>query len=83
MRPLMPGENAEATNAPLGDLPETVDLLVFGAVALFRDAAGTRWRARPHGQLDETRPARSHPTPDSEKGAGRPYPPSPLLLLLG
>lgn len=52
---LMPGaEEIRIRDLP-SDLPEYVDPAVYGAVLFFRDAAGTYWRTRPDGQLDEIR----------------------------
>lgn len=50
---LMPGEQEDRTRIFPEDLPATVDLTLFGAVARFRDAAAVRWFLGPDGQLDE------------------------------
>jgi hypothetical protein len=60
MRPVMPGDDAYATCPLPADLPEN-NRDLFGAVAFFRDAAGTHWRARPDGQLDEIPPGQEPP----------------------
>jgi hypothetical protein len=60
MRPLMPRDDAYATCPLPDDLPES-NRDLFGAVAFFRDAAGTYWRARPDGQLDEIPPGQEPP----------------------
>jgi hypothetical protein len=52
---LIPGHEAERTRG-IPPLPDYVDPAVWGAVAFFRDAAGTWWRARPDGQLDDILP---------------------------
>jgi hypothetical protein len=49
---LMPGHEAKRTRE-IPPLPDYVDPAVWGAVAFFRDAIGTWWRARPDGQLDD------------------------------
>jgi len=52
---LIPGHEAERTRGlPL--LPDYADPSVWGAVAFFRDTAGTWWRARPDGQLHDVLP---------------------------
>jgi hypothetical protein len=60
MRPLMPRDDAYATCSIPDDLPEN-NRGLFGSVAFFRDAAGTYWRARPDGQLDEIPPGQEPP----------------------
>jgi gas vesicle protein len=60
MLPVMPRSDAYATCPVPDDLPESSRGL-FGAVAFFRDAAGTYWRARPDGQLDEIQPGEEPP----------------------
>jgi hypothetical protein len=52
---LIPGHEAERTRE-LPPLPDYVDPGVWGAVAFFRDPAGTWWRARPDGQLHDILP---------------------------
>lgn len=50
---LVPGTEWSSTKALPDDLPGYVDQAVFGAVVWFRDAAGSHWRRRPDGGLDE------------------------------
>jgi hypothetical protein len=49
-KPLMPGESEEDIEE---SLPRGTDLNHSGAVVFFSDAAGTAWRRRPDGKLDE------------------------------
>jgi hypothetical protein len=58
---LMPGEEESATRVVPTDLPDYVDLAVFGAVAFFRDTDRVMWRARPDGLLDEIPPGQEPP----------------------
>jgi hypothetical protein len=53
---LMPGLDTYCFMQLPDDFPENGDKTNLGAVAFFRDAAGTYWRSRPDGKLDEIPP---------------------------
>jgi hypothetical protein len=55
---LLPGKQEDRTRAYPEDLPPSVDLSLFGAVARFRDAAAVHWLLRPDGRLEEDPSAR-------------------------
>jgi hypothetical protein len=55
---LLPDKQADRTRAYPEDLPPSVDLGLFGAVARFRDAAAVHWLLRPDGRLEDDPPAR-------------------------
>jgi hypothetical protein len=53
---LLPDKQEDRTRAYPEDLPPSVDLSLFGAVARFRDAAAVHWLLRPDGHLEEDPP---------------------------
>lgn len=53
---LLPDKQADLARAYPGDLPPSVDLSLFGAVARFRDATAVNWLLRADGHLDEDPP---------------------------
>jgi hypothetical protein len=55
---LLPDKQEGRTRAYPEDLPPSVDLSLFGAVARFRDAAAVHWLLRPDGRLEEDTQAR-------------------------
>jgi hypothetical protein len=57
-KPLMPGESEEDIEE---SLPPDTNLDLFGAIVIFRDAAGAVWRRRPNGEIDELNAAERPP----------------------
>jgi hypothetical protein len=54
---LLPEKQEDRTRAYPVNLPDPVDLSLFGAVARFRDAAAVHWLLWPDGRLEEDPPA--------------------------
>jgi hypothetical protein len=53
---LMPGEKSAFARKLPPDLPASVDRALYGAVLMFRDAAGVTWFRHPDGRLVEASP---------------------------
>jgi hypothetical protein len=60
-QPLLPGDEKVSNSAQDVSVPETMDPATLGADLWFRDAAGTSWRARPDGIVEEVPPGKEPP----------------------
>jgi hypothetical protein len=60
-QPLLPGDERVSNSAQDASAPENVDPATLSADLWFRDAAGTSWRARPDGIVEEVPPGKEPP----------------------